>query len=596
MHELGQILGHALGQRGDERTVARFRRLACFDDQILHLFLDRLDLDRRIDQPGRADHLFGEHAAGLLHLPRTRCRRDVGGLRAHRVPFVEPQRTVVDRAGQAETIFGQRQLAAVIAARHAVDLADRLVAFIDEQQRVFRQIFEQGRRWLARHAAGEEARIILDPRATSRCRNHLEIEIGALFEPLGLEQLTLRHQFLEPLRQFELDRLHRLFQRRAGRDVVRIGEHADVIEAGHLLASQRIEFHDLLDIVAEERHAPRGILIMRREDFEIVALHAEITALKRHVVALVLQRDQLAHDLALVDHLTFLQIEDHRRIGFDRTDAVQARHRRDDDHVVAFEQRPRCRMPHPVDRFVGRAFLLDIGVGARDIRLWLVVIVIADEILDRVFGEEGFHLAVQLRRENLVGREDQRRALHRLDHLGHREGLARAGDAEQHLVALARLRLRNQFGDRGGLVAGGGIFADDLERPATLQLGRTRGAMRHESLPGFGFVERGADLDCHNPEYGARVRWRQRGSVGKFLRTCTPTAQWTKPAPHPTRAYLQLPRNILNTLLMPCHRLRTDPETAFTPSHGLENYLAHAANLVPASLACTAPHRAGARP
>jgi hypothetical protein len=70
----------------------------------------------------------------------------------------------------------------------------------------------------------------------------------------------------------------------------------------------------------------------------------------------------------------------------------------------------------------------DIGFG-------LVVVVIADEIFDRVFREERLELAVKLRRQRLVGRQDQGRALGGLDDLGHGEGLARAGDAQQHLVA-----------------------------------------------------------------------------------------------------------------------------------------------------------------
>ena len=116
MHELGQILRHALGQRGDEGAVAGLRGLAAFVDAILHLILDRTDFDRRIDQAGRANHLFGEHAAGLRHLPVAGRRRDIGGLRAHRFPFVEAQRPIVDRGREPETIFRQRQFAAVIAA------------------------------------------------------------------------------------------------------------------------------------------------------------------------------------------------------------------------------------------------------------------------------------------------------------------------------------------------------------------------------------------------------------------------------------------------------------------------------------------------
>ncbi len=86
-------------------------------------------------------------------------------------------------------------------------------------------------------------------------------------------------------------------------------------------------------------------------------------------------------------------------------------------------------MAHPVDRLVYRAFLLDVGVRARHISLGLVVVVVADEIFDRVFGKEALELAIELRGEDLVRCEHQRRALQLLDHLGHGEGLAAARDA-----------------------------------------------------------------------------------------------------------------------------------------------------------------------
>src|SRR5690606_6084338 len=121
------------------------------------LVLDRADLDRRVDQAGGAEHLLGEDTAGLLQFPRTGRGRDGEGLRAHRVPLVEAQRAVVYAARQAEAVFGERQLAAVVAARHRADLRHRLVAFVDEQQRVVGQVFEQRRRRLAGQAAGEEA-------------------------------------------------------------------------------------------------------------------------------------------------------------------------------------------------------------------------------------------------------------------------------------------------------------------------------------------------------------------------------------------------------------------------------------------------------
>ena len=112
----GEVLGHALGQHGDQRAVALARHLADLADQIVDLGARRPHLDRRIDQAGRADHLLGEHAAGLVHLPGARRRRDADGLRPHRVPFLEAQRPVVHAGRQAEAVFGERRLAPEVAA------------------------------------------------------------------------------------------------------------------------------------------------------------------------------------------------------------------------------------------------------------------------------------------------------------------------------------------------------------------------------------------------------------------------------------------------------------------------------------------------
>jgi hypothetical protein len=99
VQEFGQILGHPLGQGGDERSIALGRGRLGLDDQVVDLVLDRLDLDRGVDQPGGPDHLLDEDAAGLLQLPGAGSRGDRHGLRAHRIPLVEAQRPVVDAGG-----------------------------------------------------------------------------------------------------------------------------------------------------------------------------------------------------------------------------------------------------------------------------------------------------------------------------------------------------------------------------------------------------------------------------------------------------------------------------------------------------------------
>ena len=61
--------------------------------------------------------------------------------------------------------------------------------------------------------------------------------------------------------------------------------------------------------------------------------------------------------------------------------------------------------------------------------------------------EEVLELLVELRGQNLVVRHDQRRPLQRLDHLAHGERLARAGDAQQHLVLFALHHAAHQLLD-----------------------------------------------------------------------------------------------------------------------------------------------------
>ncbi len=157
--------------------------------------------------------------------------------------------------------------------------------------------------------------------------------------------------------------------------------------------------------------------------------------------------------------------------------------------------------------------LLDVGVGPRDVGLGLVVIVVTDEKLDRVVGEEALELAVQLRGEDLVGGDHQRRALQGLDDLGHGEGLARAGDAEQHLAGFAILPdPLDQLPDRGRLVAGRLIVGHELERLAALGLVGPSGLVRHEGLGRVGLGKAGSDLNRHRPGY--------MGSGGPIVTAC----------------------------------------------------------------------------
>jgi hypothetical protein len=58
----------------------------------------------------------------------------------------------------------------------SVDLRDGNVALVDEDERIVGEIFEQGRRRLARLPPGEIARIVLDAGARAGRLDHLEVK------------------------------------------------------------------------------------------------------------------------------------------------------------------------------------------------------------------------------------------------------------------------------------------------------------------------------------------------------------------------------------------------------------------------------------
>ncbi len=189
------------------------------------------------------------------------------------------------------------------------------MALVDDQQRVVRQVFEQRRRRLARRAARQVARIVLDAGAVAGRLQHLQIEAGALLQPLGFQQLPVLLEPGEALLQLRLDVADGLADRRARRDVVAVGVDRHGIERGGALARQGIELVDLLDLVAEEAEPPGAVLVMRREDLDRVAAHPEGAAREVLVVAPVLQRHELLQQVADPDAVALLQRDRHALVG-----------------------------------------------------------------------------------------------------------------------------------------------------------------------------------------------------------------------------------------------------------------------------------------
>ncbi|MPN22144.1 hypothetical protein SDC9_169527 [bioreactor metagenome] len=93
--EIGQVLGHALGQRRHQHPLSNGNPLIDFAKKIIDLRRRRTYQHLGVDQTGRPHHLL-DHLAGMLLLVVGRGRRDENRLPHLRLELVELQRPVVE--------------------------------------------------------------------------------------------------------------------------------------------------------------------------------------------------------------------------------------------------------------------------------------------------------------------------------------------------------------------------------------------------------------------------------------------------------------------------------------------------------------------
>ena len=181
---------------------------------------------------------------------------------------------------------------------------------------------------------------------------------------------------------------------------------------------------DPFDFIAPEVEA-NGVISIGEEHVDHVPIDAEGAAAEVAAGSVVEALHQAVKDGVAADHLAHLDLDD-ALVEFhgvtDSVDAADGRHH--DDVSSAAEQGGRGGQAQLLDLLVDGEVLLDVGAAGRDVRLGLVVVVVADEVLDEVVREELLELAVQLGGEGLVVAEDQRRPLGPFDDVGDGEGLA----------------------------------------------------------------------------------------------------------------------------------------------------------------------------
>ena len=97
-------------------------------------------------------------------------------------------------------------------------------------------------------------------------------------------------------------------------------------------------------------------------------------------------------------------------------------------------------MAQAVDFFVDCRIFLDIGITRRDVSFWLVIIKIANKVMNFVIRKELLKFAEKLRRQRFVMRQNQCRHICLSNNIRHSERLAAASYTKQCLIALASLQ------------------------------------------------------------------------------------------------------------------------------------------------------------
>ncbi len=370
------------------------------------------------------------------------------------------------------------------------------MAFVNHQEPVVAKIVEKRKRPRPGHSLLHDPRIVFDSRTDSRRPDHFHVVTGTAFQARPRKDSRIRfgnvprlakrrfflRQLFEPFGKLPLDILRYAFPGIFARHEVLCRSDANVFQIFFRLSRHQVESADAIYLVAEKLDANSRVVIARI-DFDHVTANTKRTAFQRKIVPLVLDVDKLHQNPVALPNLSHFQADHQFEVFLRGTQAVNAAHARHDNRIAPGQEirsRPQTQL---VDFVVDRSVLFDIRVRVDDIGFGLVVVVIADKIFDGIVRKERLEFLVELRRQRLVVRENERRLSHVPDDVRHGKRLSGARYAEKALESFAALESFRQFANRRGLVAcrrivavqfktGACRFQELRERPRLALFGR----------------------------------------------------------------------------------------------------------------------------
>ena len=192
------------------------------------------------------------------------------------------------------------------------------------------------------------------------------------------------------------------------------------------LAGERVDHADAVDFIPEKLYPDGSVGGIGGKDLDDIPPHPDLVSGEVDVVSFILNGNQLAEQLVPWLFHPLAQRNDHASVVDRATQAVDAGDARHDDDIAPLRQGAGRGVPQLVNLVIDGAVLFNVSIGARNIGLWLVIIVVGDKVFDRGCWKEFAKFAAELGGEGFVVGQNKRWLLHLCDDVGHGEGFAGA--------------------------------------------------------------------------------------------------------------------------------------------------------------------------
>ena len=162
------------------------------------------------------------------------------------------------------------------------------------------------------------------------------------------------------------------------------------------LSGQPVNLRNSLHLIPEKLN-PIGLASgIGRKHLQHISPHPEGSPMEVHIIACILNINQLMNNLIPVPHHPRPQRNHHLLIINRTSQAIDAGDRCYNDHILPLRQGRRGRVAQLVNLVIDGGILLDVGVGGWHVGLRLVVVVVGHKIFYCVTRKILFELTIEL--------------------------------------------------------------------------------------------------------------------------------------------------------------------------------------------------------